>query len=184
MADIDAAVATQLRNIQQSTGRSVEDWAAVVAAAGPSKHGEIVSYLKGSHGLTHGNANLLAHRIRELAEGGAASAEDVLDAQYSGAKQGLRPIYEEVVAHARDLGADVEIVVQKTGVSLRRSKQFALVRAPSAKRVELGLNLDDKPNGRLEESTGMCSRRVLLTDPADVDQDVIGWLRSAYDRAR
>jgi hypothetical protein len=184
MADLDAAVATQLRNIEQSTGRTVAEWSAVVTNAGPQKHGEIVAYLKATHGLTHGNANLLAHRVRELAAGGAVTSDDLLEAQYAGAKATLRPTYEAVVAAAGALGPDVDIVIQKTGVALRRRKQFGLVQAPSAKRIDLGLNLPStEPGDRLIVSSGMCSHRVVLADPAELDADVLGWLRRAYDLA-
>lgn len=184
MTDPEAATATQLRNIEQSTGRTVAEWSAVISEAGLSKHAEIVAYLKGTHGLTHGNANLLARKARELAEGGPAPESGLLDAQYAGAKAALRPTYDAVVARASALGDDVSVVVQKTGVSLRRGKQFGLVQAPSAKRVELGLNLGDtKPNGRLQAASGMCTHRVILTSPAEVDAEVIGWLSAAYEKA-
>lgn len=184
MPDPEAASAAQLRNIEQSTGRTLADWSSVISEAGLSKHAEIVAYLKGTHGLTHGNANLLALKVRELAEGGPATEGDLLEAQYSGGKAALRPIYEAVVSASRALGDDVAVVVQKTGVSLRRRKQFGLVQAPSAKRVELGLNLAEmKPTDRLETSSGMCTHRVVLTSPSDVDNEVLAWLRAAYDKA-
>ena len=184
MATPEEAAATQLRNIEESTGRSVAQWSAIVSDAGVTKHAEIVAYLKTTHGMTHGNANLLARKVREATEGSPAGDADLLDAQYAGAKQALRPIYDAVVAAARDLGSDVDVAVQKTGVSLRRRKQFGLVTAPSAQRVELGLNLaGTEPTDRLQSSSGMCTHRVNLTSPSDVDKDVVAWLRAAYDKA-
>lgn len=184
MVDVEAATASQLRNIEESTGRSVREWSAVVSKAGVTRHSEIVAYLKSTHGLTHGNANLLARKAREEAEGGPPGAGDLLEAQYSGAKQALRPIYDKAVGAARALGDDVDVVVQKTGVSLRRRKQFGLIQAPSAKRVELGLNLPgSEPTERLQASSGMCTHRVNLTDPSDLDEEVIGWLTASYERA-
>ena len=184
MATPEEATATQLRNIEDSTGRSVDQWSAIITEAGVSKHSEIVNYLKTTHGLTHGNANLLARKAREQADGGPAGDGDLLEAQYAGAKQGLRPAYEAVVAAARALGDDVDVVVQKTGVSLRRRKQFGLITAPSTKRVELGLNLaGTEPTERLQASSGMCTHRVNLASPSDVDKAVVAWLRAAYDKA-
>jgi hypothetical protein len=42
-----------------------------------------------------------------------------------------------------------------------------------------------KPTARLEElPTGqMCNYRVKLTDPAHVDAELVGWIRTAYDAA-
>ena len=184
MASAEDATATQLRNIEESTGRTVGQWSDVVKDAGPIKHGEIVAYLKASHGMTHGNANLLAHKVREHLAGGVSSGDDLLEAQYSGAKAALRPVYEEVISAARGLGDDVTVVVQKTGVSLRRSRQFAVVQAAPAARIDLGLNLaDTPPTDRLTSATGMCTHKVALREPSDVDAQVRAWLRAAYDRA-
>lgn len=61
--------------------------------------------------------------------------------QYAGDKSGLRPIYEAVVAAVRTFGDDVEIAPKKTSVSLRRSKQFALVQPSTRTRVDLGIQL-------------------------------------------
>jgi hypothetical protein len=184
MVDLDAAVATQLRNIEQSTGRTLAEWSAVIGPIGARTHGDILTELKSAHGLTHGNANLLARRLREREAGGAASSDELLAAQYAGAKAGLRPVYEEVVSTARRLGDDVTVVVQKTGVSLRRRKQFAVVQAPSAKRVDLGLNLAGvEPSGRLLAARGMCTHRVSLEGTTDIDGEVREWLHAAYLRA-
>jgi hypothetical protein len=185
MPDPAAATATQLRNIEQATGRTMADFAREVGERGIDGHARIVAFLKAEHGLTHGNANAVAHAVRQAAAGGPAAADDLLDAQYAGAKASLRPIYERVRTIAEGLGPDVEILVQKTGVALRRRRQFGLVQAPSAKRVTLGLNLTDAPaDPRVVATPGaMCGYRVDLPDPASVDAQVEGWLAAAYERA-
>lgn len=184
MADPAEMAAKQLANIQESTGRTVAEFAAEVKAAGLEKHGAIVSFFKTDHGLTHGNANALAHAVRQQLAGGAASDDELLDAQYDGNKAALRPIMQALVEHARELGTDVTVVVQKTGVSLRRAKQFALVQAPSSKRIQLGLNLDSTPAGdRVVATSGMCNHKANLTSLDEVDDEVSGWLAAAYDMA-
>ena len=91
---------------------------------------------------------------------------------------------DEILAIARGLGDDVTVSVKKTGVSLRRRKQFALVEAPSSRRVRLGLNLaGTAPTERLRPATGMCTHSVDLTDPDDVDDEIATWLRQAYQLA-
>jgi len=177
-------MATQLRNIEESSGRTVADYTTIIRTSGLEKHGQIVALLKSDLGLTHGNANLIAHVAREALAGGPPPPTELLAAQYAGVKQALFPIYEKLAAAAEDLGDDVEKVIQKTGVSFRRKKQFALVRAPSAKRVQLGLNLDRTPaDERVVEVSGMCSHSVSLTDISEVDSAVAGWIEEAYERA-
>lgn len=183
MSTADDAVRTQLRNIERDTDRSIADWAEIVRATGLKKHGQVVSHLKTVHGITHGNANALAHAVQSMAAG-PATDDDLLDRQYSGGKAMLRPTYEEVVAVAQAMGDDVEVAIKKTCVSLRRRKQFALVEAPSTQRVRVGLNLPGAPpTERLRAATGMCTHAVDLGDPDDVDDQLAAWLREAYERA-
>ena len=168
-------------NLQEKTGRTMPQWFEVLSTTGLEKHTELMNYLKKEHAVSHGFANGIAlqYRSRE-----APSAEaDLVDGQYAGAKAALRPVYERLVAAASALGDDVEVVPKKTGVSLRRSKQFALVEAPSAKRVQLGLQLRDHPTtDRLLAGNEMCSHRVNLTTAVEVDDELLGWLRLAYER--
>lgn len=184
MATPQEQAATQLANIERDTGLTPATVADLVRAAGLEKHGQIVAMLKADHGIGHGNANLLSITARELLDGGPARSDDLLAAQYAGRKAHLRPVLDEIVTAARALDADVEVVTQKTGVSLRRRRQFAVVKAASSTRVELGLNLPATPHdGRVEEVSGMCSHRVNLAGVDDVDDAVRGWLREAYHAA-
>lgn len=58
------------------------------------------------------------------------------------------------------------------------------MQAASSKRVQLGLNLPaTPPDGRVKEVSGMCSHRVDLTSPEDVDDSVRTWLGEAYAAA-
>jgi Domain of unknown function (DUF5655)/Domain of unknown function (DUF4287) len=182
--EMDDATKSMVRNLEEKTGKGFDDWLATARAAGLEKHGELVKHLKADHGLTHGYANLVALFARGYGE---ESGADLVAAQYAGAKAGLRAIHDEVVATVRSFGDDVEIAPKKTSVSLRRSKQFALLQPSTKTRVDLGIQLKGvPPEGRLEPSGpfgSMCSHRVRLESPDDVDAEVVAWLRRAYDAA-
>jgi len=169
------------QNLQEKTGRTMPEWFEVLAATGLEKHGELMAFLKGTHGVSHGFANGIALQFR--ARDTVTTDDALVDAQYSGGKAALRPVYERLLAAASALGGDVEVAPKKTGVSLRRAKQFALIEVPSATRVELGLQLREHPTSeRLLAGRGMCSHRVDLTSAEDVDDELLGWLREAYER--
>lgn len=89
-----------------------------------------------------------------------------------------------MIAMVSKFGPDVEVSPKKTYVSLRRHKQFALIKPSTATRIDVGLNLKDvAAAGRLETSAGfnaMCSHRVRVTSTSEVDAELRGWLRSAY----
>ena len=182
---IDDAIASMIANLEKNTGRGLDDWLQVAASTGQAKHGEIVAALKRDHGLTHGYANLVAQRFLQAANGGPASGDDLVCTLFAGPKAGLRPLYDRVIAAATGLGPDVEVDPKKTYVSLRRRKQFALVQPSTARRLDLGLNLKGvEPSGRLEPSgsfNAMCSHRVRLESPQDLDAEVETWLKRAYD---
>jgi len=180
--DVDAATRTMIANLPARTGRSLDEWFLILDAAGLEKHGQAVSLLKSEHGVTHGFANLIVTLY--LSRGASPSEQALVDAQYAGRKGALRPIYERLIALVAAFGDDVEVVPKKTGVSLRRTKQFALVEAPSSSRIQLGLNLRDAaPTGRLRAATGMCTHRVDVTSIDQVDEELVGWLRAAYQLA-
>lgn len=180
--------ATMIANMKEKTGKTLEQWLSVAKKTGAAKHGAIVKALKTDHGLTHGYANLVAHKLLKSDAGSqAAGGTDLVAAQYAGPKAGLRPIYDAVIGVARSFGKDVEIAPKKTYVSLRRSKQFAIVQPSTRTRVDLGINLKGEPAaGRLEKSgsfNAMVSHRVRLEKPADVDKDVKAWLKKAWAEA-
>jgi len=173
-------MADPFTNLQEKTGRTMPEWFEVLSATGLEKHGELMNHLKQEHGVSHGFANGIALEFRSRGESSAES--DLVDAQYAGAKAPLRAIYEKVVAAASALGDDVEVVPKKTGVSLRRNKQFALVEAASASRVQLGLQVKGhETTDRLLTGGAMCSHKVNLTSVDDVDDELLGWLREAYE---
>ena len=183
MSSLDEQLATQIANIERSTGRTLAEWIEIVRASGLEKHGEQVAMLKAEHGLGHGNANLLATRAREADAGGAPGPDALIESHYSGRNAHLRPVYDAVVAAVRSLGQDVELAPKKTYVSLRRRKQFAQV-GPAAGQLEIGLNLPDASlTERLRPTTGMASHRVRIDDTEGIDAELISWLREAYERA-
>lgn len=182
---VDDAIENQKRNIEGRTGRAFDAWVEMARASGRDKHGELLAWLKSEHGVSHGDANLIALTARRGGGGAAGSAAaDPLDPIYAGAKAPLRPFHERVIAIAQGFGADVSLAPKQAYVSLRRAKQFGTVGPASGGRLEIGLNLKGtEPAGRLEAATGMCTHRVRLTPADRLDDEVIGWLREAYDRA-
>lgn len=186
MASPEEMAASMIANMPEKTGKPLEDWLKIVSAAKLEKHGAIVKMLKADHGMTHGFANLVAHSaLKSAAATSDESSDDLVAAQYSGAKADLRPIYDAIVAYVGTLGGDVEIAPKKASVSLRRSKQFALVTPATKTRVDLGINNKGRaPEGRLEASkNAMCSHMVKLTSADEFDDEVKAWVKEAYENA-
>ncbi len=185
MATPEEQAQSMIRNLEEKTGRPIADWVGLVERSGLDKHGQIVTMLKSEHGVTHGYANLIAHEARRSASV-HAEADDLVAAQYA-AKESLRPIYDRLAKAVAGFGEDVELAPKKSYVSLRRNKQFGLVQPSTRTRVDVGINLKETDaTDRLEASgsfNAMVSHRVRLTEEAEVDDELIGWLRRAYAAA-
>jgi hypothetical protein len=182
MSSVDDATATMISNFPARTGRPLADWVALARASGRTKHGEIMTMLKTEHGMSHGFANLVA--IHALRPNSPPSGDNLVEAMYAGAKAPLRPLHDAAVAAATAFGPDVEVAPKKAYVSLRRKKQFGTVGPGPGGRLEIGLNLKGiEPAGRLEATTGMCTHRVRIASADELDAELLGWLREAYEGA-
>ncbi len=185
MGKVDDAVASMIANLETKTGKPLAAWTKLVQAEKLEKHSAMVSFLKSKHGLGHGYANLVAHSV--TGAGAPLRGDDPLAEQYAGSKAGLRLIYDALLAAVQKFGSDIEISPKKAYVSLRRSKQFAIIQPSTAARLDVGLNLKGlAPTARLETSgsfNSMVSHRVRLDSVKGADKELIGWLKQAYDQA-
>ena len=177
---------TMIKNLKEKYGKSLEEWIEVVKKTGIEKHGEIIKFLKSEHGFTHGFANLVSLKARGTDSASADSAESLVDDQYKG-KEALHPIYLKLMEEVKKFGSDVEVAPKRAYVSLRRKKQFALVQPSTKARLDIGINMKGfDTTDRLEASgsfNAMCSHRVRVSDIGDVDNELVSWLRQAYDSA-
>jgi hypothetical protein len=183
MADPQAALATQLRNIESKTGKTLAQLRELIAASGLAKHADVRAMLMERLGLGYGDANTLAHAAKEAAP--AAVGADPLDAIYSGAKASLRPLHDAVMKQIAALG-EFEIAPKKTYLSLRRKKQFAMVGPATKDQIEIGLNakgLPEHPRLKAMPPGGMCPYAVRVSSASDIDAMLMRWLRAAFDAA-
>ena len=190
MSSLDRARETQLKNIETKTGKSLEQLRAVVKKSGLTKHGEIRSMLQKELKLGYGDANMLVFFAlqsdgQSLAEAKGATAEAVLDGIYSGNKAPLRPIHDKLIAAIEKFGG-FETIAKKGYVSLRRKRQFAMIGPPTVSEVEVGLNVKTlRAKGRLVAvpQGGMCQFKVRVKDAGEVDGELIGWIKEAFEAA-
>src|SRR5215472_3473763 len=113
-----------------------------------------------------------------------AEAGELIAGQYSDRPR-LRPVFDAVLAALPVVGP-ATVQARKTMVSLVTSRRtFAVVQATTRSRVDLGLRLEhERPGGRLlaARDLGAATVRIPLTRPEDVDAEVLGLLRRAYQQ--
>lgn len=183
---MDKALQTMIDNLKKNSGKSLDEWIVIVKKTGIEKHGEILKFLKSEHGFTHGYANLVSMKARGADAGSAESSNQLVDDQYKN-KGNLKPFYDKLIIEINKFGNDVKIAPKKAYVSIRRKKQFALIQPSTKTRLDVGINLKGaEPSGSLEASgsfNSMCSHRVRIEDDSHINEDLINWLKSAYDNA-
>ncbi|HEY0871189.1 MAG TPA: DUF5655 domain-containing protein, partial [Acidothermaceae bacterium] len=165
-------------------------WIDVIRASGKTKQADVVAMLKDDYALTHGAAHrvsLVAREALGTQQTRGDSETNVLDGLYAGKKTALRPIHNKLLAAVYALGKEIEIAPKKGYLSLRRRKQFAMIK-PAAGHVDVGLILDDAATTERLESAAtfnaLFTHRVRLREPRDVDGELTAWLKRAYTEAK
>ena len=196
--DVHPGVAMVQRWISElavKTGRSFEQWQRHIRAAGPPTEKECRVWLKDAYQLGTNTAWWLAEKAfgnpmglaEDTAEGYLLLAPVYVEQMYAGSKAALRPIHDELVRLARQLGGDVRICPCKTIVPLYRRHVFAQIKPATQKRIDLGFALAAEPfTSRLRDTGGMAKRDrithcVALAAMTDIDLQVKRWLKQAYE---
>lgn len=179
---MDKALQTMIQNMPEKTGKSLDEWKKILKAKAFAKHSEGVKFLKSEHGVTHGFANTIV----TLSKGDNNSDDDLVTNQYKG-KESLFPIYEKLLPIVNGFGNDVTVTPKKTSVSVIRKRQFVLIKPATKTRIDLGLKLPGIPTTDRLGNSGpfgtMCTHRVQITSVDDVNDELIDWMREAYNMA-
>ena len=180
---MDKALKTMIDNMPEKTGKSLEEWKKVLDSKSYEKHSEAVNFLKKNHGVSHGFANTIVTLSKDHNE----APEDLVKNQYHG-KEDLKEIYNALVAVVSKFGDDVIVTPKKGSVSMIRKRQFALIKPSTKTRIDLGLKFSGKELTQRLENSGpfgtMCTHRVQITHTNQVDEELIGWLKEAYEMSK
>jgi hypothetical protein len=181
--------------LKGKTGRSLEEWMAFVKKEGPKDEKAQREWLKIQHKLGTNAAWWIAARVagkeseEDSPEKYLAAAPEYVEKQYSGKKETLRPIYDELLKLGKAIGADVKACPCLTMVPLYRNHVFAQIKPTTNTRVDFGLALTHykgKLSKRLVDTGGLAKKdrithRIEITDAKQIDADVKKWLKTAYD---
>src|SRR6266404_1541888 len=182
-----------LAELKEKTGRSMEEWLALVKKEGPKDEKSRREWLKTKHKIATNSAWWIAERAEgkgweDTPEAYLKAAAQYVEEQYAGPKEKLRPIFGELLALGKSLGDDVKACPCKTIVPLYRKHVFAQIKATTSTRVDLRFALTHfkgKLPKRIMETGGLAKKdriahRIELKTLAEID-DVVGkWLKTAY----
>ena len=179
-------IQTMMNNLYKNTGKTLETWTEMVRKENFEKHGEIIKFLKENHQFTHGFANLVAHSVRESSALYPQNSDDLVASQYQG-KEHFKPVYDALVSGISSFGNDIEIAPKKAYVSIRRKKQFAVLKPATKTRFEIGINLKgQEPTEllKLEKPNAMCTHKICIAEKNEITPEILNWLKTAYQKAK
>ena len=183
-----------IETLPQKTGRSLEEWLALIEREGPADEKERRDWLKTEYQLGTNSASWLAERSlgkgmeEDSPEAYLQAAEQYVTAMFSGPKASLRPLYEALLRFSLDFAADVKACPGKTIVPLYRHHVIAQIKPSTRTRIDFGFALGDtKATGRLIDTGGFAKKdrithRIEIKALDDLDAEVKRWFQIAYER--
>jgi hypothetical protein len=176
-----------LDTIKAKTGKTPDDFRKLAAQKGLTKYSDVMDWLKKDFGLGHGHANAMAQLIVN-ADKFKASPDTKLDEHFKGDKAKWRKPYDVLAAKLTKLGSDVTLSPNRSYINVQRSgKKFAILDPATADRFDIGIKLKGvPPAGRFEAAgswNAMVTHRVRVSDPKQIDAEVLKWLKKAYEAA-
>lgn len=180
--------------MKAKTGRSLDEWCALIRKSGPTDLALRRDWLKDKYKLGTNTAWWLAERADgqptwdESPESYLAIAPQYVDQMFGGSKGALRPVADALMRLAQSLGKDIRICPCKTIIPIYRKHVIAEIKPATKTRIDIGFALGkDVPfTERLLDTKGIekknrITHKIGITSTADIDVEVEHWLRTAYD---
>jgi predicted transport protein len=176
-----------IQNLKARTGKTLDEWAALVREQIPAQQKGRLKWIKETFGLGQSTAYLILHNLEHESPIWGEN-QDLVAAQFQGANAPLKPVYDWLSAQIQALGADVLVRPCKGYVPFYRSKQFAFAKAHKGQ-LHVGLALPEGvTHPRLEpvpKSMGTNERlkqKFTITSQEEVTPDLLDLIRLAYEQ--
>jgi Domain of unknown function (DUF4287) len=146
--EMDAAIT---RNMAQKTGRTLEEWLALLEAAGPiGTAGDTARWLKTNHGLGHFVARIVA---RQAVGNSIGSPRQLLDTLFATATQ--RGFFERLREALERTIPNTVMTPCKTYAGFGNPLQYAVAKPDRAHGLLIGLAVCDPALPALEPAKGI-----------------------------
>lgn len=170
-----------LRNLEEKTGKSLEQWLTIVKKSKLTDKKSIIDFLKNTHSVGH----FQAQKIFECFQGEDAyeNIDNFIPSLFHSSD--LLKAYRKIESVITNLDNDIRIQPCKTYTPFYRKNQFAIVKVSKDKKIVIGLNLDETfKNDRFKKSKTGGSERInfqtTLDTISDFDKEIIEIVKTAY----
>ncbi len=177
-----------LDNIQAKTGKTPEDFLALAKEKGllepDVKTMQIVNWLKTDFGLGHGHAMALVNVFNQATQS-AETNDERIAALFTGSREVWRTPYDELLERLRQSGLDVRVAATETYISLLKSNKKLGIIQVTGERMDIGIKRKGvAPTSRFMQAGSwntMVTHRVQITEPSQIDDELVTWLQQAYE---
>jgi Domain of unknown function (DUF5655)/Domain of unknown function (DUF4287) len=190
-----AMVMKWVTEMKEKTGRTLDQWCALIRKEGPKEIPARREWLKSKYKLGTNTCWWLAERADgqqtwdESPESYLAIAPKYVDEMFGGPKAGMRPIGDALMRLAREVGPDVKLCPCQTIVPVYRNHVIAQIKPATKTRIDFGFALTAEVpfTARLKDTGGLkkkdrITHRIEVTTLGDLDAELKKWLRVAYER--
>ena len=179
-----AAVTTSMT---ERTGRSLEQWLALVRESGPHPLDQraVRAWLKDVHGVPQNSQWAIADAAATGAGWQRPDVDGYTDALYNGSKAHLRPIHDAIVTLAEALGEDTRREGRGSYIPVIRRTQFVAVAPGPRGTVRVGFRFRGTvpEDERLSPAKGFAQATHWLHLSTDADEDDLRSLEPLLEAA-
>ena len=176
-------------NILEKTGKTPDDFRAIAEEKGllapGTKVASIIDWLTTDFGLGQGHAMAIVGALG-MQKGAGLSAEDKIAAQFSGKRSRWRTTFDELLQQVEAFG-EVAVAPTNTYLSLLKGKKKFAIVSITADWFDVGLKLaGEEPTDRFGAAgswNAMMTHRARLATDEELDDELLDWLRRAYESA-
>ena len=176
-----------IQTAKEKTGRSLDEWLAVVKPTGYTKQMEILNWLKKEHQLNHMQAQFVAGIYLNNGNVVYQNEGNLLENQLAKC-EAMKPLFDFVSNKIIEQFPQTQLIAKKTYVSFTAQREFAAINI-KPKEIRLGLDLGTEPfnevlqKAKLSGPMPRISHMIVLTDENEIDDKVSEYLSQSYYRS-
>jgi len=175
-----------IENSKTLTGKSLEEWLALVKTYGSEKRLEIQDWLKKDQGLNHMQAQFVIGIYFNNGNPVYINENALLENQFTKCQE-IRPLFDLVSDKILSAVPGTQLIPKKTYLSYTADREFAAINL-KPKEIRLGLDLGEAPfdeyiqKSKLTGPMPRISHMVILTDFQQFDKKLLDLLHHSYQR--
>ena len=185
MGIVEKSLESQLANIQERAGRTLDELFSILQQSAAESPQELRDVLIDELDMERGDAETVVFAHKERGSDAPKTVRGELARIYSGEREELKRVHDRLMEKLNDLG-DFEVTPRDGYVALRRNREFATVGPAGVTELEITMEFDHAdPPERLQRAEAADRSRysVRISDADEVDDELITWMRQAYEEA-